>query len=49
MGVPLTFLNKYCPEQFDIVGYLYGEDGRHLQLDGKEAFFRILVKKRPAC
>lgn len=49
MGVPLTFLNKYCPEQFEFVGYLYGEDGRHLQLDGKEAFFRILVKKRPAC
>ena len=20
MGVPITFLNKYCPEQFEIVG-----------------------------
>ena len=26
MGVPLTFMDKYCPEQFEIVG-LAGKDG----------------------
>lgn len=27
MGVPITFLDKYCPEQFDIVGYGSGSFG----------------------
>lgn len=26
MGVPITFLNKYCPEQFIIVGLVNGKD-----------------------
>ena len=25
MGVPITFLDKYCPEQFEIIGYGSGE------------------------
>ena len=24
MGVPITFINKYCPEQFDIIGITLG-------------------------
>ena len=27
MGVPISFLDKYCPEQFDIVGYTAKEMG----------------------
>lgn len=26
MGVPITFLDKYCPEQFDIMGMCENED-----------------------
>lgn len=26
MGVPITFLDKYCPEQFEIVGMCENED-----------------------
>ncbi len=30
MGVPISFLDKYCPEQFEIVSFRKGEDGRDL-------------------
>ena len=30
MGVPITFLDKYCPEQFDIVAFRKGDDGNDL-------------------
>lgn len=30
MGVPITFLDKYCPEQFEIVSFRKGEDGKDL-------------------
>ncbi len=30
MGVPITFLDKYCPEQFEIVEFRKGKDGRDL-------------------
>ena len=30
MGVPITFLDKYNPEQFDIVAFRKGEDGKDL-------------------
>lgn len=32
MGVPITFLGKYCPEQFDIIGCADGDSGRELGL-----------------
>lgn len=28
MGVPITFLSQYCPEQFEIVGLGYGEQAK---------------------
>lgn len=30
MGVPITFLDKYCPEQFEIVAFRKGSDGKDL-------------------
>lgn len=30
MGVPITFLDKYNPDQFDIVAFRRGDDGRDL-------------------
>ena len=57
MGVPITFLDKYCPTQFEIVGW-----SRHNDLDmdggywlggcndatinGKLVYRRILIKRR---
>jgi len=46
MGVPITFLQKYNPEQFEIVGFRKGNDGKDLFLEnGKSLFVRILIKK----
>lgn len=41
MGVPKSFLDKYCPEQFEIVGCAEGESGREL---GLRPFDRELKK-----
>ena len=30
MGVPITFLDKFCPEQFEIVAFRKGEDDKDL-------------------
>lgn len=32
MGVPITFLSKYCPEQFEIIGHAHGDAGVALGL-----------------
>ncbi len=32
MGVPITFLDKYCPEQFEIIGHPHGDYGLDLGL-----------------
>ena len=41
MGVPITFLDKHCPEQFDIVGYLH--EGK---VDGVARYSRYLIRNR---
>lgn len=51
MGVPITFLDKYNPEQFEIVGLdRYVEDnpnfGHRFKLKGKETYARILIRKK---
>ena len=51
MGVPISFLDKYCPEQFEIVGLdRYVEDnpnyGHRFTLRGKETYARILIRHR---
>lgn len=30
MGVPITFLDKYCPKQFEIVSFRKGANGEDL-------------------
>ena len=30
MGVPISFLDKYCPDQFEIIAFRKGEDGKDL-------------------
>ncbi|MDR0611588.1 MAG: adenine-specific methyltransferase EcoRI family protein [Planctomycetaceae bacterium] len=49
MGVPITFLDKYNPEQFEIIGldrYVVGNrtPNKRMQLDGRELYARILIR-----
>ena len=46
MGVPITFLNKYCPEQFEIVKFRKGNDDKDLSINGRTPYFRILIKHK---
>ena len=45
MGVPITFLDKYCPEQFEIIGQTQGDSGKEL---GLEPYPRELKKLNPS-
>ena len=44
-GVPISFLDKYCPNQFRIVKFRKGNDGKDLSVNGKCPYFRILIQK----
>lgn len=46
MGVPITFLDKFNPEQFEIVKFRKGNDDKDLSIDGKCPYFRILIKNK---
>ena len=52
MGVPITFLDKYNPDQFEIVEFRKGVDGKDLVYSDlangggqKCPYFRILVRR----
>ena len=45
MGVPITFLNKHNPDQFQIVRFRKGNDGKDLSINGKCPYFRIIIKR----
>ena len=58
MGVPITFLDKYCPEQFRIIGQMnvgcfmddngwQGSNGKNmLAIGNKTPYSRILIQKK---
>ena len=58
MGVPITFLDKYCPAQFEIIGQLnvgcfmdnngwQGSNGKNmLSVNGKTAYKRVLIRRK---
>lgn len=53
MGVPITFMNKYNPDQFEIIGCNRGIDqdpngiyGRGSYLNGKETFKRLFIRNK---
>lgn len=57
MGVPITFLDKYNPEEFEILGcsYQYGDPGCHYEnhpwdvsVEGKMIYKRIFIRFRRA-
>lgn len=45
MGVPITFLYKYNPTQFEIIKFRKGDDDKDLSVNGKAPYFRILIRK----
>lgn len=53
MGVPITFLDKYCPTQFEIVGYMAshckfpkGIPNEAPYINGKWLYKRILIRRK---
>ena len=46
IGVPITFLDKYCPTQFEIIKFRKGDDDKDLSINGKCPYFRILIRKK---
>ncbi|MCD8291300.1 MAG: adenine-specific methyltransferase EcoRI family protein, partial [Prevotella sp.] len=50
MGVPITFLDKYCPDQFEIIKFRKGNDDKDLVYTDKgekiSPYFRILIRQR---
>ena len=56
MGVPITFLDKYNPDQFEIIGLMSGakdsslingDDGRpKFYIDGKGVYARVLIHNK---
>ncbi len=46
MGVPITFLHKFNPEQFEIIKFRKGNDNKDLSVNGKCPYFRILIKNK---
>lgn len=46
MGVPITFLHKFNPDQFEIIKFRKGNDDKDLSVNGKCPYFRILIKNK---
>lgn len=46
IGVPITFLHKHNPRQFEIVRFRKGDDGKDLRINGKSPYFRIIVRRK---
>lgn len=46
MGVPITFLHKYNPEQFELIKFRKGNDEKDLSINGKCPYFRILIRNK---
>lgn len=50
MGVPITFLDKYNPDQFEIIKFRKGDDDKDLcyTINGKvkQPYFRILIRNK---
>lgn len=52
MGVPITYLDKYNPEQFEITRFRKGDDGKDLaytrerERERVQPYFRIVIKRK---
>lgn len=56
MGVPISFLDKYNPDQFEIVAFRKGDDGKDLVVSIErerervvvQPYFRVLIRRNQA-
>lgn len=46
MGVPITFLHRFNPDQFEIIKFRKGNDEKDLSINGKCPYFRILIRNK---
>jgi hypothetical protein len=46
IGVPITFLHKFNPNQFEIIKFRKGDNEKDLSINGKPTYFRILIRSR---
>ena len=46
LGVPISWLDKYNPEQFEIVRFRKGNDDKDLSIKGVCPYFRILIRRK---
>lgn len=46
IGVPITYLHKHNPDEFEIVRFRKGNDGKDLSIKGKCPYFRIIIRRR---
>ena len=51
IGVPITFLTKYNPNQFELLGidrYIEGNTtpNKRFNIEGKEVYARIIIKRK---
>ena len=46
MGVPITFLHKFNPNQFEIIKFRKGDDEKDLSINGKCPYFRLIIKNK---
>lgn len=46
MGVPISFLYKFNPNQFEIIKFRKGDDNKDLCVNGKCPYFRIIIKNK---
>jgi hypothetical protein len=46
IGVPITFLHKFNPDQFEIVKFRKGDDDKDLSINGKCPYFRIIIRNK---
>ncbi len=46
MGVPITFLEKYNPDQFEIIRYRKGNDGKDLTVENEPPRQRYIIRRK---
>ncbi len=46
IGVPISFLDKYCPDQFEIIGLMNSFDIGIPRINGKALYARLVIKRK---
>ena len=46
IGVPITYMAQYNPDQFQIIKFRKGDDDKDLSINGKPTYFRIIIRRK---